>query len=345
MADGIVTISLVCSIQHLSQRSLEVITASSGTVLVTLRRMLQEAGHGGKFEAEDEALKKAEKSLAEQAVRPRPSPGGEAGFVFTEEQVAAFFPLDVPAAWEYEAMESDELSLRPGQVVRVKQPFEDEGWVVAEIGKARGIVPTPYLTRMLFPDIDAAMSSKPSRPDWLDDKPLPVKNVEPKQDSSDIAPKEIPRPTPPMVPTTHLGKATSAVAVAVVAAAAAPAPAPAAAPAAPSSGGNPASSTGGKFVVSKDMLPMDAVMEWDFDTTDPEELPMKKGEKLKILAMGDDEGWVVGQGKAGVMGLVPTTHLGKATSTPAAPGGVPQAATGTKVATAEWNYEAQVHSP
>jgi len=163
--------------------------------------MLQEAGHGGKFEAEDEALKKAEKSLAEQAVRPRPSPGGEAGFVFTEEQVAAFFPLDVPAAWEYEAMESDELSLRPGQVVRVTQPFEDEGWVVAEIGKARGIVPTPYLTRMLFPDIDAARSSKPSRPDWLDDKPLPVKNVEPKQDLSDIAPKEIPRPTPPLLDT------------------------------------------------------------------------------------------------------------------------------------------------
>ena len=90
---------------------------------------------------------------------------------------------------------------------------------------------------------------------------------------------------------------------------------------------------------------MDAVMEWDFDTTDPEELPMKKGEKLKILAMGDDEGWVVGINQAGGKGLVPTTHLGKATSTPAAPGGVPQAATGTKVATAEWNYEAQVHSP
>lgn len=166
------TISLLHSIHGLFATRPVMLTASRD--VWTLRRMLQEAGHGGKFEAEDEALKRAERAMAEQAMRPQPSPGGEAGFFFTREQVEAYFPLDVPVAWEYEAMESDELSLRPGQVVRVIYPFEDEWWVVAELGNARGIVPTPYLTKMVFPDEGDVKSSKP---DWLDDRPLPVKNL------------------------------------------------------------------------------------------------------------------------------------------------------------------------
>lgn len=95
--------------------------------------------------------RRVEQQMAKELAAPKPSPGGEAGLEFTLDEANKFFPMDVPAAWEYTALESDELTFTPGQVLRVIEPFEDEGWVVAQLAGRRGIAPTPYLTKMIFP--------------------------------------------------------------------------------------------------------------------------------------------------------------------------------------------------
>ena len=61
--------------------------------------------------------------------------------------------------------------------------------------------------------------------------------------------------------------------------------------------------------MSKELLPVDAVAEWDYEPSDAEELGVKKGQRIQIVDMGVDWGWVIGQDQAGKLGLVPMTHL------------------------------------
>mmetsp|Transcript_8537 Transcript_8537/g.20999 ORF Transcript_8537/g.20999 Transcript_8537/m.20999 type:complete len:196 (+) Transcript_8537:3172-3759(+) len=82
-------------------------------------------------------------------------------------------------------------------------------------------------------------------------------------------------------------------------------------------------------------LPITVTAAWDFETQDPEELGFKKGDKVTIVSLGEDEGWVMGTLRGG-RGLVPTTHLESY-----ADQGVSTGAGGGKAAMAEWDYEAQ----
>mmetsp|Transcript_26723 Transcript_26723/g.64560 ORF Transcript_26723/g.64560 Transcript_26723/m.64560 type:complete len:929 (+) Transcript_26723:146-2932(+) len=85
--------------------------------------------------------------------KPCPARDGASGFEFTPEQAKAYFPLHVPAAWDYNPVEMDELEFKEGDLVHVIAPFEDDGWVVAENNGKRGIAPCPYLVKMEFPDL------------------------------------------------------------------------------------------------------------------------------------------------------------------------------------------------
>ena len=60
------------------------------------------------------------------------------------------------------------------------KPFEDEGWVVAQMGSKRGIAPCPYLAKMIFPEpgSDGSGASASQRADDKSGKQQPLPQAE-----------------------------------------------------------------------------------------------------------------------------------------------------------------------